>query len=239
MVWRGGCFVHIGVISCFKPSTRKPSKLVTPEPPHNLLLKGRSSRLCPISTTKSAVPSETPPLPRTCVKLALFVLLAFFPNLVVCGSNLEMRPWKRRVLSVGLCKALKSGPEREQGRSPSWQGDVSPEIPSCSGKSCMLAEPHSSAVSLLQWLSLCQEWLHRHCMYVCMYVCMYIHIYAVVLLSGPSLGVLNVTIWSKFVFIKHQLSKQHYKNRGFSPFFEKQIARKKIKCYYLVQVDAF
>ena len=68
----------------------------------------------------------------------------------------------------------------------------------------------------------------------------YIYIYAVELLSGPSLGVLNVIIWSKFVFYKTPIVKKHYKNRGFSPFFlQEKIARQNFKCYYLVQVDAF
>ena len=73
-----------------------------------------------------------------------------------------------------------------------------------------------------------------------MYTHIYIYVWAVELLSGPSLGVLNVIIWSKFVFYKTPIVKKHYKNRGFSPFFlQKQIARQNFKCYYLVQVDAF
>ena len=47
------------------------------------------------------------------------------------------------------------------------------------------------------------------------------HIYAVELLSGPSLALLEVIIWSKFVFSKTPIAKKHYKNRSFSPFFLK------------------
>ena len=68
----------------------------------------------------------------------------------------------------------------------------------------------------------------------------YIYIYAVRLLSGPSLALLEVIIWSKFVFSKTPIAKKHYKNRGFSPFFlEKTIVHKKIGSYYLVQVGVF
>ena len=58
--------------------------------------------------------------------------------------------------------------------------------------------------------------------HISVYVCMHIYIYAVKLLSGPSLGVfgsyylvqvgfLEVIIWSKFVFLA-------YKNSGFKRF---------------------
>ena len=66
----------------------------------------------------------------------------------------------------------------------------------------------------------------------------YIHIYDVKLLSGPSLALLEVIIWSKFVFSKTPIATKHYKNRGFSPFFWK-IARKHFGSYYLVQVGVF
>ena len=50
-----------------------------------------------------------------------------------------------------------------------------------------------------------------------------------VLLSGPSL-----------LLTKHCLSKRkHYKNRGFSTFFLKAIARANLRCYYLGQVGHF
>ena len=69
---------------------------------------------------------------------------------------------------------------------------------------------------------------------------MYIYICAVRLLSGPSLALLEVIIWSKFVFSKTPIAKKHYKNRGFSPFFlEKKIVHKKFGSYYLVQVGVF
>ena len=48
------------------------------------------------------------------------------------------------------------------------------------------------------------------------------------LLSGPSLALLEVIIWSKFVFSKTPIAKKHYKNRGFSPFFWKTKLRAKI-----------
>ena len=48
-----------------------------------------------------------------------------------------------------------------------------------------------------------------------------IYIYAVELLSGPSLGVLEVIIWSKFVFLKHRLQQNTIKNSGFSTCLEK------------------
>ena len=54
------------------------------------------------------------------------------------------------------------------------------------------------------------------------------YIYAVELLSGPSLALLEVIIWSKFVFSKTQIPKKHYKNRGFSPFFLEKKLRAKI-----------
>ena len=44
---------------------------------------------------------------------------------------------------------------------------------------------------------------------MCVYI--YIYIYVVKLLSGPSLGFLNVIIWSKYVFLA-------YKNSGFKRF---------------------
>ena len=49
----------------------------------------------------------------------------------------------------------------------------------------------------------------RMCVYVCICViCVYIYMCAVELLSGPSLGFLEVIIWSKFVFfLKHWLPK--------------------------------
>ena len=56
----------------------------------------------------------------------------------------------------------------------------------------------------------------------------YIYIYAVELLSGPSLALLEVIIWSKFVFSKTPIAKKHYKNRGFSPFFWKKNCAQKI-----------
>ena len=45
------------------------------------------------------------------------------------------------------------------------------------------------------------------------------YIYAVRLLSGPRLGVLIVTNWATFVFLKKLFLKKHYKNRGFSRIF--------------------
>ena len=48
----------------------------------------------------------------------------------------------------------------------------------------------------------------------------YIYIYAVKLLSGPSLGVLEVIMWSKFAFSKTLIAPKHYKNRDFSTFLE-------------------
>ena len=55
----------------------------------------------------------------------------------------------------------------------------------------------------------------------------YIYISAVRLLSGPSLALLEVIIWSKFVFSKTPIAKKHYKNRGFSLFcLEKNCAQK-------------
>ena len=56
----------------------------------------------------------------------------------------------------------------------------------------------------------------------------YIYIYAVKLSSGPSLALLEVIIWSKFVFSKTPIAKKHYKNRGFSPFFLEKKLRAKI-----------
>ena len=65
------------------------------------------------------------------------------------------------------------------------------------------------------------------------------YIYAVKLLSGPSLGVLNVIIWSKFVFYKTAIVKNTINIEVSALFFWKKIARRNFKCYYLVQVDAF
>ena len=77
------------------------------------------------------------------------------------------------------------------------------------------------------------------CCVVCVFCC-YIYIYAVVLLSGPSLAFWGVIIWAKFVFYKTLFVKKHYKNRGFSTFFfEKKIARANLRCYYLGQVGHF
>ena len=60
---------------------------------------------------------------------------------------------------------------------------------------------------------------------VCIYI--YTYIYAVELLSGPSLGVLNVIIWSKFVFYKHQLSKKTIKIGVSALFFWNNICAHK------------
>ena len=72
-------------------------------------------------------------------------------------------------------------------------------------------------------------------------VCIHLYIYAVKLLSGPSLGFLEVIIWSKFAFFsKTLIAKQHYKNSGFSTFFGRNnCAAKKVGSYYLVQVGVF
>ena len=66
-----------------------------------------------------------------------------------------------------------------------------------------------------------------------------IYIYAVELLSGPSLALLEVIIWSKFVFSKTPIAKKHYKIGVSALFFETKIARKNFGCYYLVQVGVF
>ena len=63
--------------------------------------------------------------------------------------------------------------------------------------------------------------------------------YVVELLSGPSLALLEVIIWSKFVFSKTPIAKKHYKNRGFGPFFLEKNCAQKIGSYYLVQVGVF
>ena len=70
-------------------------------------------------------------------------------------------------------------------------------------------------------------------------IAIYIYIYAVELLSGPSLALLEVTIWSKFVFYKTPIVKKHYKNRGFSTFVLEKSARYKFGSYYLIQVGVF
>ena len=55
----------------------------------------------------------------------------------------------------------------------------------------------------------------------------YIYIYAVKLLSGPSLASLSDIIWAKFALLKTLSVKEHYKNRGFGTFlFEKRCAHK-------------
>ena len=65
-------------------------------------------------------------------------------------------------------------------------------------------------------------------------------IYTVELLSGPSLALLEIIIWSKFVFfLKHRLPKNTIKI-GVSAFFVfGKIARKNFGSYYLVQVGVF
>ena len=68
-----------------------------------------------------------------------------------------------------------------------------------------------------------------------------IHIYiyvAVELLSGPSLGGLEVIVWSKFVFSKTPIAKHTIKIVVSAHVFGK-IARKKNGSYYLVQVGVF
>ena len=55
--------------------------------------------------------------------------------------------------------------------------------------------------------------------------CPALYIYAVELLSGPSLGFLKVIIWSKFVFYKTPIVKKHYKIGVSALFFEQKIAR--------------
>ena len=54
------------------------------------------------------------------------------------------------------------------------------------------------------------------------YLYIYIYIYAVELLSGPSLGVLNVIIWSKFVFYKTPIVKNTIKIGVSALFFAKK-----------------
>ena len=58
------------------------------------------------------------------------------------------------------------------------------------------------------------------------HVCVYIYIYAVVLLSGPSLAFWGVIIWAKFAFYKTLFVKKHYKYTGFSTFCKTNCARK-------------
>ena len=61
-----------------------------------------------------------------------------------------------------------------------------------------------------------------------LYLSQSLYIYAVVLLSGPSLAFWGVIIWAKFVFYKTLFVKKHYKNRGFSTFFLKKKLRAQI-----------
>ena len=67
----------------------------------------------------------------------------------------------------------------------------------------------------------------------------YIYIYAVVLLSGPSLAFWGVIIWAKFAFYKTLFVKNTIKIGGSAPFFWKEIARANLRCYYLGQVGHF
>ena len=62
-------------------------------------------------------------------------------------------------------------------------------------------------------------------------VCMYIYIYAVKLLSGPSLGVSKVIIWAKSMLLSGPSLFSHYKNRGFRRFFFCSVI---ILCFFLV-----
>ena len=63
---------------------------------------------------------------------------------------------------------------------------------------------------------------------------------SVKLLSGPSLALLEVIIWSKFVFFsKTPIAKNTIKIGVSAHCFWKKIARKKIGNYYLVQVGVF
>ena len=74
----------------------------------------------------------------------------------------------------------------------------------------------------------------------CIYIYMYIYIYAVELLSGPSLGVLEVIIWSKFVFSsKTPIAKNTIKIGVSAHFFGKKNCAQKFRSYYLVQVGVF
>ena len=58
------------------------------------------------------------------------------------------------------------------------------------------------------------------------YIYTYIYMHAVVLLSGHSLGVLNVIIWSKFAFYKTQIVKKNTIKIGVSAlFFKKKTLR--------------
>ena len=62
---------------------------------------------------------------------------------------------------------------------------------------------------------------------------------AVELLTGPSLGVLTVINWSKFVFWKHCLSRNTIKFGVSTLFNTKQIAHANFNSYQLVQVGLF
>ena len=72
------------------------------------------------------------------------------------------------------------------------------------------------------------EWPCKSCMATYLYRHIYIYIYVVKSLSGPSLALLEVIIWSKFVFSKTPIAKNTIKI-GVSAFFLEKIARKKWK----------
>ena len=63
----------------------------------------------------------------------------------------------------------------------------------------------------------------------------YIYIYAVKLLSGPSLGVSKVIIWAKSMLLSGPSLFSHYKNRGFRRFFFCSVI---ILCFFCVQLFA-
>ena len=67
----------------------------------------------------------------------------------------------------------------------------------------------------------------------------YIYIYAVKLLSGPSLAISKVIIWAKFAFLKTLFAKNTIKIGVSALFFEKKSVHKNFQSYYLGQVDHF
>ena len=70
-------------------------------------------------------------------------------------------------------------------------------------------------------------WAH---IYIYAYMYVYTYIYAVELLAGPSLALLEVIIWSKFVFfLKYRLPKNTIKIGVSALFFEKKLRAKNWK----------
>ena len=89
-------------------------------------------------------------------------------------------------------------------------------------------------------LQTAKRWHRKQLSNIYTYIYIAIYIYAVELLSGPSLAFWGVIIWSKFVFSFNSACQKALYKQGFQHIcLKRKIARKQIRGYCLVQVGHF